>query len=171
MLYGCYPYVVEQLDALVDSSSCIGVKIRQSDWQWRGELHIIGDHGVKSIVLALVSGGTGWERKMLKNVVPLLACLKDRSLLKTVAVEGDRHIGRAVAGMVSPKTPLVVRLLTAKSVFNEVQKQFQMEFSGLDPLSGVEYFHVRILPVVHESFLDRLPLLRQVNMLLRMSTI
>ena len=162
---------MEQLDALVDSSSCIGVSIRQSDWQWRGELHIIGDHGVKSIVLALVPGGTGWERRMLNNVVPLLACLKDRSLLKTVAVEGDTHFGRAVAGMVSPKTPIVVGLLTAKSVFNEVQKQFQMEFSGLDPLSVLKYFRVRMMPVVHESFLYQLPLLRQVNMLLRILTI
>ena len=156
---------MEQLDTLVEASSCIGVSIRRSGWQWRGELHIIGNHGVKSVVLALVADGTGWEKRMLGNVAPVLACLKDRTLLKTVAVEGETHVGRAVAGMVAPKTPLVVGLLTAKSVFNEVQRQIRVEFSGLDPLSVLEYFRVRMLPVVQEKFLDRLPLLRQVNML------
>ena len=82
-----------------------------------------------------------------------------------MAVEGETHVGRAVAGMVAPKTPLVVGLLTAKSIFNEVQRQFRVEFSGLDPLSVLEYFRVRMLPVVQATFLDRLPLLRQVNML------
>ena len=149
----------------MEASSCIGISIRRSGWQWRGELHIIGDHGVKSVVLALVADGTGWEKRMLGNVIPLFACLTDRTLLKTVAVEGETHVGRAVAGMVAPKTPLVVGLLTAKSVFSEVQRQFQVEFSGLNPLSVLEYFRVRMLPVVQENFVDRLPLIRKVDIL------
>ena len=115
------------------------------------------------MVLALVSGGTGWEKRLLNNVIPVLACLKDRTQLKTIAVEGDVHVGRALAAVVSPKTPLVVGLITQRSVFNEVQKQFLAEFAGLDPLSVLEYFRVRLTSVAQEGFLDRLPLLRRVS--------
>ena len=163
MLYGLYPYAVEQLEALVESSSCVGICIRQCAWQWCGELHIVDEHGVKSVVLALVAGGTGSEKRVLNNVVPILACLKDRTQLKTIAVEGDVHVGRAVAAVVAPKTPLVVGLITERSVFDEVQKQFLAEFAGLDPLSVLEYFRVRLMSVAQEGFLDLLPLLRRVS--------
>ena len=163
MLYGLHQYAVEQLDALVAASSCIGVCIRQWDWRWCCELHIVGVHGITSVVLALVSGGTGWEKRLLNNVIPVLACLKDRTQLKTIAVEGDVHVGRALAAVVSPKTPLVVGLITQRSVFNEVQNQFLAEFAGLDPLSVLEYFRVRLMSVAQEGFLDRLPLLQRVS--------
>ena len=65
--------------------------------------------------------------------------------------------------MVSPKTHLVVGLITQRSVFNEVQKQFLAEFAGLDPLSVLEYFRVRLMSVAQEGFLDRLPLLQRVS--------
>ena len=100
---------------------------------------------------------------MLNNVIPVLACLKDRTQLKTIAVEGDVHVGRALAAVVSPKTSLVVGLITQRSVFDEVQKQFLVEFAGLDPLSVLEYFRVRLVSVAQEGFLDRLPLLRRVS--------
>ena len=163
MLYGLYQYAVEQLDALVEASSGIGVYIRQCDWRWCGELHIAGVHGIKSVVLALVSGGTGWENRMLNNVIPVLACLKDRTQLKTIAAECDVHVGRALAAVVLPKSPLVVGLITQRSVFDEVQKQFLAEFAGLDPLSVLEYFRVRLMSVAQDDFLDRLPLLRRVS--------
>ena len=163
MLYGLYQYAVEQLDALVAASSYIGVCIRQCVWRWCGELHIVGVHGITSVVLALVSGGTGWEKRLLNNVIPVIACPKDRTQLKTIAVEGDVHVGRALAAVVSPKTPLVVGLITQRSVFNEVQKQFLAEFAGLDPLSVLEYFRVRLMSVAQEGFLDHLPLLRRVS--------
>ena len=163
MLYGLHQYAKEQLDALVEAKSCIGVCIRQCDWRWCGELHIVGVHGIKSVVLALVSGGAGWEKRMLNNVIAVLASLKDRIQLKTIAVEGDVHVGRALAAVVSPKTPLVVGFITQRSVFDEVQKQFLAEFAGLDPLSVLEYFRVRLMSVAQEGFLDRMPLLRRVS--------
>ena len=129
----------------------------------RGELHVVGTDEVKSVVLALVSGGTGWEKQMLLNVVPILACLQERARLKTVSVEGDTHIGRAVAAVVAPRTPIVTGLITQNAVFSEVQQQFLSEFAGLDPLSVLEYFRVRLMPVSQESFLDRLPLFRRVS--------
>ena len=92
------------------------------------------------------------------------SCVSQRQTqLKTIAVEGDVHVGRALAAVVSPKTPLVVGLITQRSVFNEVQKQFLAEFAGLDPLSVLEYFRVRLMSVAQEGFLDRLPLLRRVS--------
>ena len=148
----------------METSFSIGVSIRRCEWQWRGELHVVGADEVKSVVLALVSGGTGWEKQMLLNVIPLLACLQERARLKTVSVEGDTHIGRAVAAMIAPKTPTVIGLITQKAVFSEVQQQFLAEFAGLDPLSVLEYFRVRLRPVALESFLDRLPLFRRVSL-------
>ena len=97
---------------------------------------------MKSAVLALVSGGTGWEKRMLNKAVSTLACLKDRTHSKTVSVDGNTHIGRTVAAVIAPKIPIVVGLLTQKSVFNEVQQQLLTEFAGLDLLSVLEYFRV-----------------------------
>ena len=51
-----------------------------------------------------------------------------------LTVEGDTHVGRAVAAAVAPNTRIVVGLITQKLVFNEVQRQFPTEFAGLDPL-------------------------------------
>ena len=79
---------------------------------------------MKSIVLALVSGGTGWEKRMLNNVTAVLACLQERSRLKTVSVEGDTRVGRAVAAVVAPKMPIVVGLITKQSDFKESQGSY-----------------------------------------------
>ena len=48
-------------------------------------------------------------------------------------------------------------------MFDEVQKQFLVEFAGLDLLSVLEYFRVRLMSVAQEGFLDRLPLLQRVS--------
>ena len=45
----------------------------------------------------------------------------------------------------------------------EVQRQFLKEFAGLDPMSVLEYFRMRLMPVTHERFLDKLPTLRPVS--------
>ena len=163
MLYGLYPYVVEQMDGTIETSSCVGVSIRRSGWQWRCKLHIVSTQEVKSAQLALVAGGTGWERRLLNNVVPILACLRNKTHMKTLAVEGDVHVGRALAAVVAPSTPLVIGLVTQETVFVEVQKQFLKKIAGLDPMSVLEYFRVRLMPVTHERFLDKLPTLGRVS--------
>ena len=81
---------------------------------------------------------------MLHTVIPILACLHERTRLKNLSVEGDRHVGRAVAAVVAPKTPIVDGPITQKLVFKEVQQQFLTEFAGLYPLSVLEYFRVRV---------------------------
>ena len=72
---------------------------------------------MKSAQLALVAGGTGREKRLLNNVVPILACLRSRTHLRTLAVQGDVHDGRALAAVVAPSTPLVIGLVTQETVF------------------------------------------------------
>ena len=104
-----------------------------------------------------------WEKQLLNNVVPILACLKGRAQLVTVTVEGDTLVGKALAASVVPKTPFVSGIVTQTTVFEEIRKQFLSEFACLDPMSVLEYFRIRLMPVVQERFPDRLPHLREVS--------
>ena len=163
VLYGLYPYVVEQLDSLIETSTCVGVSVFRCGSRWRCECHIVSEHRVASVVIALVVDSAGWEKQVLRNVVPILACLKGRDQLSTVVVEGDALVGKALAATIAPKTPFVTGMVTQTTVFEEVRRQFLIEFSGLDPLSILEYFRIRLMSVVQERFLDRLPHLREVS--------
>ena len=163
MLYGLYPYVLDRLDSLLETSCCAGMSLSQCNGQWRGECHIINGLQVKTIVLAVVADTSGWEKHLVENLVPVLACLQQRAEIKSVTVEGELLVGRSVAAALVSDTPLVVGTVTSSTVFQEIQRQFLAEFSGLDPLSVLEYFKVRLMPVVRERFMDRLPHLRQVR--------
>ena len=72
-------------------------------------------------------------------------------------------VGKAVAASLASDTPLVVGMVTARTVFDEIRRQFLVEFSDLDPLSILEYFRVRLMPSVRERFLDRMPNFRRVS--------
>ena len=163
VLYGLYPYVVEQLDSLIEVSSCVGISLYRCGPRWRCECHVVSEHSVVSVVVALVMDCGGWEKQLLRNVVPILACLKGRDQLHSVTVEGDVLVGKALAAAVMPKTPFVTGMITATVVFAEIRKQFLSEFAGLDPLSVLEYFRIRLMSVAQERFLDRLPCLREVS--------
>ena len=163
MLYGLYPYVLDRLDSLLDTSCCAGMSLSQCNGQWRGECHIIDGLQVKTIVLSVVADTSGWEKHVVENIVSVLACLQKRAEIKSVAVEGELLVGRSVAAALVSDTPLVVGMVTANTVFQELQRQFLAEFGGLDPLSVLEYFKVRLLSVVRERFMDRVPQLRQVR--------
>ena len=78
-------------------------------------------------------------------------------------VEGEVLVGKAIAASLVSGTPLVVGVVTARTVFEEIRRQFLVEFSGLDPLSILEYFRVRLMPSVRERFMDRMPNFRQVS--------
>ena len=163
LLYGLYLYVVEQLDSLMETSSCVGINVYRCGPRWRSECHIVSEHSVVSVVVGLVADSAGWEEQLLNNVVPILACLKGREQLCTVTVEGDTLVGKALAASVVPKTPFVTGIVTQNTMFEEIRKQFLNEFAGLDPLSVLQYFRIRLMPVVQERFLDRLPHLREVR--------
>ena len=163
VLYGLYPYVVEQLDSLMETSSCVGINVYRCGPRWRSGCHIVNEHSVVSVVVGLIADSAAWEKQLLNNVVPILASLKGREQLCTVTVEGDTLVGKALAASVVPMSPLVTGIVTQTTMFEEIRKQFLSEFAGLDPLSVLEYFRIRLMPVVQERFLDRLPNLREVS--------
>ena len=78
-------------------------------------------------------------------------------------MEGDALVGKALAATIAPKTPFVTGMVTQTTVFEEICRQSLIEFSYLDPLSILEYFRIRLMSVVQERFLDRLPYLREVS--------
>ena len=163
MLYGLYPYVLDQLDSALETSGGAGGGIFYCNGQWRGDCHVISGLQVKTIVLAVVAEANEWKKRLVENIVPVLACLKNRAEIKVVSVEGEVLVGKAVAASLASDTPLVVGKVTARTVFDEIRRQFLVEFSGLDPLSILEYFQVRLMPSVRERFLDRMPNLRRVS--------
>ena len=163
VVYGLYPYVLDQLDATLEVSSCAGVSIHHCHGQWRGECHVVSSLQVKTLVLSVVAESSEWEKHLVENVVPVLACLKNGAGIKVVSVEGEVLVGKAIAASLASDTPLVVGMVTARTLFEEIRRQFLVEFSGLDPLSILEYFRVRLMPSVRERFLDRMPNFRQVS--------
>ena len=139
------------------------MSLSQCNGQWRGECHIIDGLQVKTIMLSVVADTSGWEKRLVENIVSVLACLQKRAEIKSVTVEEELLVGRSVAAALVSDTPLVVGMFTANTVFREIRRQFLAEFSGLDPLGVLEYFKARLMPVVRERFMDRLPQIRQVK--------
>ena len=151
------------MDSALETSGCAGVGIFHCNGQWRGDCHVVSSLQVKTIVLSVVAEASEWKKRLVKNIVPVLACLKNRAEIKVISVEGEVLVGKAVAASLASDTPLVVGMVTARTVFDEIRRQFLVEFSGLDPLSILEYFRVRLMPSVRERFLDRMPNFRRVS--------
>ena len=110
------------------------MSLSQCNGQWRGECHIISGLQVKTIELSVVADTSGWEKHLVENIVPIFACLQKMTEIKRVALEGELLVGRSVAAALVSDTPLVVGMVNASTVFQEIQRQFLAEFSGLDPL-------------------------------------
>ena len=87
VLYGLYPYVLDQLDAALEVSSCAGVSIHHYHGQWRCECHVVSSLQVKTLDLSVVAESSEWEKHLVENVVPVLACLKNGAGIKVVSVE------------------------------------------------------------------------------------
>ena len=153
--------MVERLDSLI--GSCVGISVFRDASQWRAECHVVSDHRVLSVVLAVVRDCAEFEKRLLTNVVPVLACLDGTNQLKTVSAEGDSMVGKAIGAAVSPANPFVAGMVTGATVFQELQRQFKTEFAVLNLLSVLEYMRLRLMPVSQERFLDRLPHFRQVT--------
>ena len=141
------------------------VSIRRHEADWLCECHVVCGYAVKTIVLGVVVGGTGWEKRMLDTVVPVLLSLSYASSMRAYSTESDTRIGYALAASVGIVDPLVVGRVTQVWLFDLVRKHFLAEFVGLDPLSVLDYLRVRLASVVQESVLDRLPHLKQVSIL------
>ena len=156
---------MEQLDELIARGKGASVSIRRHEADWLCECHVVCDYAVKTIVLGVVVGGTGWEKRMLDTVVPVLLSLPHASSMRAYSTELDTRIGYALAASVGIVDPLVVGRVTQVWLFDLVRKHFLAEFVGLDPLSVLDYLRVRLASVVQERVLDRLPRLKQVSIL------
>ena len=161
VLYGLYRFVVEQLDSHLARGKSIGISIRRHNVEWLCECQVIGDLTLKSVVLAVVSVGTGWESRMLSNVVPVL--LRHSANIRQHSTECDTRIGYALAAAIGVRDPQVIGRVTQMWLLDLVRKLFLAEFGGLDPLSVLEYWRVRLSSVVQEGLMNRLPQLRRVS--------
>ena len=146
------------MDSALEASGCAGVGISYRNGQWRGECHVVSSLQVKTIVLSVVAEASEWEKRLVENIVPVLACLKNRTEIRVISVEKEVLVGKAVAASLASGTPLVVGMVTARTIFDEIRREFLVEFCGI-----LEYFRVRLMPSVRERFLDRMPNLRQVS--------
>ena len=108
---------------------------------------------------------SGWEERMVDNVVPVLLSLPHASTVSLYSTESGTRIEYALVASIGVIDPLVVGRVTQKWLFELVRKHFLAEFVGLDPLSVLDCLRVRLASVVQESFLDRLPRLRRVSIL------
>ena len=89
---------------------------------WSSDCHVVGDHSVTTVVMALVVDSVGWERQLLNRVIHVVVCLKNRSRLKTVTIGGVNLVGRAIAAALVPNILFVTGMVTLTSVFHEIQK-------------------------------------------------
>ena len=94
MLYGLYPYVLDQLDSALETSGCAGVGVFHCNGQWRGDYHVVSSLQVKTIVLSVVAEASEWKKRLVENIVPVLACQKNRAEIKVISVEGEVLIGK-----------------------------------------------------------------------------
>ena len=156
---------MEQLDDLIARGKGVSVSIRRHGADWLCEDHVVCYYAVKTVVLGVVVGGSGWEMRMVNNVVTVLLSLPHASTVRLYSTKSDTRIGYALAASIGVIDRLVVGRVTQMWVFDLVRKHFLGEFIGLDPLSVRDYLRVRLASVVQESFLDRLPRLRRVSIL------
>ena len=108
----------------------------------------------KTVVLGVVADGTGWETRMITNVVPVLLSLQHAANVKMYRTESETRIGYVLAASIGVTDPLVVGRVGQVWLVDLVRKQFLAEFRGLDPLSVLDLLRVRLASVFREVFLD-----------------
>ena len=73
------------------------------------------------------------------------------------------RLGRALSAVSLPIKPLISVVFTQGMVFRAIKELFRSEFGEVEPLRLLEYFRFRLVPVVDDSFLSRMPVLRRVS--------
>ena len=64
VLYGLYPYVVDQLSERLKDTVLVGVTIRLASTVWRVELHHVDVNGLRSVVIGVLAAGVDYERRL-----------------------------------------------------------------------------------------------------------
>ena len=128
----------------------------------RVDCHIFDGLAVKVVVLAVIPGGSDWERSLLKVVLSLLSCMESYRGLSAVSVGDNLRLGRALASVVHPSMPLVTRPFDSEWLIDLFRRKFIEESSGLEPFSILEYFRFRLSAVIEDSAFNNMPCLREV---------
>ena len=162
-MYGLYPFVVEKLGDLLSSGVRFGLHVHVDGAMRRLDCHIFDGLSVKVVVLAVIPGGSEWERSLLKVVMSLLSCVESYRGLAAVSVGGNLRLGRALASVAHPAMPLVTRRFDAEWLTDLLRRKFIEESSGLEPFSILEYFRFRLAAVIEDSAFDNMPGLREVG--------
>ena len=133
----------------------------------RLDCHVFEYVSVKTVVLAVVPGGTEWERSLLKVILPLLTRVESYTGLSAVGVSDNLRLGRALATLLlvvaHPTMPLVMRRFDIDWLKDLLQRQFIQESSRLEPFCILEYFRFRLAAVIADSAFDSMPRLHEVS--------
>ena len=128
------------------------------------DCHIFDGLAVKVVVLAVIPGGSDWERSLLEVVLSLLSCMESYRGLSAVSVGDNLRLGRALASVAHPSMPLVTRRFDSEWLTDLFRRKFIEESSGLEPFSILEYFRFRLSAVIEDSAFNNMPCLREVSL-------
>ena len=118
---------------------------------------------MRSVTIAVVREGVDSTRRLLEIVVPLLSCVDDWRSVAGISVESDMAVGHGLAALFVPAKPMVLRRFDVSWLTSLIRRHLVQEFSGLEPLSALEYLRFRLSSVVSDSFFDMIPALRRVS--------
>ena len=108
MLYGLYQFFVEQLDGLIDRGKSVGISVRRHLTDWLCECHVVSEHSIHTVVLSVVTNGSGWEKRIVDNVVPVLLSLQHAATIKVYSTESETRVSYALAAAIEVTDPLLV---------------------------------------------------------------
>ena len=126
---------------------------RKGYW-WHVDCHVQGSVSMRSVTIAVVREGVDSTRRLLEIVVPLLSCVDDWRSVAGISVESDMGVGCGLAALFVPAKPMVLRRFDVSWLTSLIRRHLVQEFSGLEPLSALEYLRFRLSSVVSDSFFD-----------------
>ena len=103
-----------KLDVLLSFGAQFELHLRIDVAMRRLDCHVFHGPSVKSVVFAVIPGGSYWERVLLRNVLALLTCVETFSGLSAISVTDNVRLGRANAAVTRPVVPLVMRRFDAE---------------------------------------------------------
>ena len=138
--------MVEKLDAILSSGARFGLHVRADGAMRQQGCHIFDDVSVKTVVHAVIPGGSEWERSLLKVVLSLLTCVESSAGLSAVSVSDNLRLGRALATVAHPTVPLVMRRFDIDLLEDLLRQQFIQESSGERVIQEIAFLHPRVFP-------------------------
>ena len=73
---------MELYDSLLVRGKGVGLSVRRHNADWLCEFHVVGDCSVTTIVLCVVTAGTGWEAWLIAIVIPVLLSLQHAASIR-----------------------------------------------------------------------------------------